>query len=102
GTGVPGTRHSPGTPHRPVGGTRRPPGRADSAARSTHAARTAHAAGAAGAIRAALSLPADGIQWSGGPGMTIDDRTAAAQAKGIDNPLMDALIGARKFFSRRA
>ena len=33
--------------------------------------------------------------------MTIDDRAAAPQAKGIDNPLMDALIGARRFFSRK-
>ncbi|HLS32027.1 MAG TPA: hypothetical protein VK039_00425, partial [Brevibacterium sp.] len=34
--------------------------------------------------------------------MTIDDRTDGAQAAGIDNPLMDALIGTRRFFSRRA
>src|SRR5699024_8215060 len=37
----------------------------------------------------------------GGPSMTIDDRTGAPQAKGIDDPVMDALIGVRRFFSRR-
>src|SRR5699024_3988851 len=37
----------------------------------------------------------------GGPSMTIDDRTGAPQAKGIDDAVMDALIGVRRFFSRR-